>query len=221
MQVGDLRLVGTTESIGGHFGQVKIVGECRLNGKVECGSFTCTGTSEVMGDFKAGLIKLTGELTVNGSFAVERGATTGEVRVRGGSRGDRLKVTGQLSVEGDCEYESLQATGAVQVDGLLGAETLELRLHGPSRAREVGGGRIQIKRSRMASIKKLFVSAGPISMAADLIEGDILDLEYTFAKVVRGNQVRLGPGCEIERVEYRQKLSKSGGAKVGTEAKIE
>jgi cytoskeletal protein CcmA (bactofilin family) len=132
-----------------------------------------------------------------------------------------LKLTGQLSVEGDCEYESLIAAGALQVDGLLGAETLELRLHGPARAREVGGGRIQIKRSRVVSLKKLFVSAGPVLMTADLIEGDNLDLEYTHAKVVRGNQVRIGPGCEIERVEYRRSLSKSASAKVGTEAKIE
>jgi len=218
---GNLKLIGTTETNGGRFGEVRIVGESRIHGPMECGRFSCTGTADIAGDLKAETLKLTGELTIQGNLTAGKGQLTGEIRVHGGCRGDRLKQNGQLTVQGDCEYESLRVNGAVQVDGLLSAETLELRLYGPSDAKEVGGGRISVKRSRVAAIRNWFATAGPYLMTAELIEGDIVELEHTHAQVVRGNRVRLGPGCEIGRVEYRRSLSKAGGAEVGAEEKID
>ena len=41
------------------------------------------------------------------------------------------------------------------------------------------------------------------------VEGDDIYLEYTTAKVVRGNTVRLGAGCKIDLVEYKTSLEKA------------
>ena len=47
--------------------------------------------------------------------------------------------------------------------------------------------------------------------AAEKIE---VYLEYTKAKVVRGNMVTIGKGCEIELVEYHDRFEKSDKSSV-------
>ncbi|HZG57183.1 hypothetical protein [Paenibacillus sp.] len=42
------------------------------------------------------------------------------------------------------------------------------------------------------------------ALRAELIEGTELDLEWTEARVIRGNRVRVGPGCIAELVEYTE-----------------
>lgn len=59
-----------------------------------------------------------------------------------------------------------------------------------------------------------------IGLRAKLIEGDMLDLEYTSADVVRGGTVIIGQGCSIGRVEYRTGLTVHPDAQVGKEEKI-
>ncbi|WP_027094688.1 hypothetical protein [Cohnella thermotolerans] len=218
---GDLRLIGTTQSNGGKFGRVKIVGENELAGRTECESFACTGTSRIKGDLEAGSVKLTGELRVEGRLALRRGTMTGEADIRGNCRGEHLKMTGQLKVQGDLECETCRISGAATVGGLISAERVELRMHGPSEAKEIGGGTITVKPSRVLSIKRMFAAGYAGGLTADLIEGDRLDLEYTNARVVRGNQVRIGPGCTIGRVEYRGSLNRSKSATIGEEEKID
>lgn len=217
----DMRLIGTTRSNGGKFGNVRIVGESELIGQTECKSLSCTGTSRIEGDLKAGIVKLTGELDVEGSLSAGKAAITGQANVHGNCRGDNFKLMGELTIEGDFESETCKINGAITVRGLLNAERLEIRLHGSSQATEIGGGTIAIKPTRGHRIKKVFTLGQYPLMIADSIEGDRLDLEYTKAKVVRGSDVRIGPGCEIERVEYRNTLSRSRGAKIGAEHKIE
>lgn len=57
-------------------------------------------------------------------------------------------------------------------------------------------------------------------LRARTIEGDFIDLEYTIADVIRGNIVIVGPGCTIERIEYRDQITVHPEAKVGKVEKI-
>jgi cytoskeletal protein CcmA (bactofilin family) len=57
-------------------------------------------------------------------------------------------------------------------------------------------------------------------LTADIIEGDDVYLENTQAKVVRGNNIELGPDCEIELVEYKDSFKQDEKADVGTHTKI-
>jgi hypothetical protein len=47
-----------------------------------------------------------------------------------------------------------------------------------------------------------------------------INLENTTAKVVRGVDVDVGPGCDIEVVEYAGELRQGAGARVGSAVKI-
>jgi cytoskeletal protein CcmA (bactofilin family) len=57
-------------------------------------------------------------------------------------------------------------------------------------------------------------------LEAEIIEGDEIMLENTTAKIVRGNNVMLGAGCDIGTVEYKSNYVKNGDARVGTETKV-
>jgi cytoskeletal protein CcmA (bactofilin family) len=217
----ELRLVGTTESVGGRFRQVRIVGECVLAGDTQCEKFAATGTVRVKGSLDSENVKITGELKVDGDLLLGKAAITGEADVRGSCRGEEIKLTGGFKIKGDLESESCKIGGAAVIGGLLSAETVELRMHGPCEAREIGGGGITVKRNRFAKLKGMFGTANAAVLKAELIEGDRLDLEHVKAKVVRGNEVRIGPGCEIGRVEYAKSQTKSRSASVGAEVKNE
>ena len=61
----------------------------------------------------------------------------------------------------------------------------------------------------------MFTPNGHSELVADIIEGDDIYLENTHAKVVRGNNITLGPGCEIAFVEYKNDFKQDKEATVG------
>ena len=218
--LSNLKLVGTATAAGGRFARVKVTGETVLAGDLECQQISCMGTLEIKGNLNAGSFRLTGECQVGGNMSSTRMHAIGDLQVAGDFRGDQVKLTGGIRVRGNCEADRLQISGAVTVEGLLNAEDIDIRLHGPSRLREIGCSRITVKKSRAAKVKSLFASGGSAELFADLIEGDSLVLEHTRAAVVRGNRVTIGRGCEIGRVEYRESLEVGSKAVVKEKVKI-
>lgn len=53
-----------------------------------------------------------------------------------------------------------------------------------------------------------------------MIEGDDIYLENTKADIVRGNKVKIGPGCQIGVVEYRDDFTHDSKALVKITTKI-
>ncbi|MBO9608545.1 MAG: hypothetical protein J7639_21505 [Paenibacillaceae bacterium] len=219
---GDLRLIGTNTSGGGSFGTVKITGEAVLLSDTSCRKFGCTGTLQVNGSMRADEFRLTGECKVEGDFRAGRLRTIGQLEVAGSVRGGELKVTGEMRMgAAGCEVDRLTVSGIVRTEGLISADSVDIRLYGPARAGEIGGGSITVRRARIASFKHLFQpqhAAGELD--ADTIEGDVVHLEYTRAAVVRGNRVTIGPGCDIGCVEYRESFSRSAKSVVREEARV-
>ncbi len=135
-------------------------------------------------------------------------------------------MSGLLKVKRDCDAETFIASGRFSVDGLLKAETIDVRLHGESHAGEIRGGTIRI---RPEAIDNLLRSLGRVfrvlanrisSLTAETIEGKDIYLKRTKAKIVRGNNVTIGPGCVIDLVEYKSTLEQADGSDVGESRKI-
>ncbi len=107
-------------------------------------------------------------------------------------------VKGALNVRGDCEAEDFTLTGSLDVKGLLNAGAIDIGLKfGNSSIGDIGGTHIKIgKNAGSCLIETEVFSAGTI-------EGDDIYLENTEARMVRGNRVHIGPGCKIEKVEYK------------------
>ena len=59
------------------------------------------------------------------------------------------------------------------------------------------------------------------TLTANAIEANSVSLESTRAKVVRGAEVSIGSGCEIDRVEYSVSLNVAEDAIVRERVKVD
>ncbi|WP_379129454.1 hypothetical protein [Paenibacillus sp. sgz500958] len=216
----NLKILGTTTSVGGYFRNVNVVGEAKFTGDVECQKLSLTGELNINGDLKADTLKLAGKCDIAGRVEGRVLRGTGEIRAFSGIRIEDINLKGSVISTSGCEAEKLHIFGALEVDGLLSADQLELSLYGPSRAKEVGGGTIEIKRSTAAKLKGWVSDITNVYFEADLIEGDNLNLYHTKAAIVRGGRVIIGAESEIGLVEYRDSLEIHKSAVVKQQIKI-
>ncbi|MNM87634.1 hypothetical protein D3C81_998220 [compost metagenome] len=133
-------------------------------------------------------------------------------------RGESCSLNGMLSINGDCELEDLSGEGIFTVSGLLSAGHVDFRLQGQAKAGEIGVESLVIRKVDGGVWNKLasgFIPKLRPELITRSIEGDVLDLEFTTADVVRGGNVKIGQGCSIGRVEYLTELTVHPDARVG------
>ncbi len=179
-----------------------------------------TGNSEIDGSLKAEEIKLTGECGVRGRIDAMSVKGRGELTADAGIRAERFAFEGHVSVREDCEAGEFRLTGVVEIGGLLSGDQLDIGLIGKSRAGDVGGGKIRIKRSKGFLLMKMVKPSQEACFEGRTIEGDFVELEHVAAETVRGGSVIIGPGCEIKTVEYRESLEIHHNAKVQRQVKL-
>ncbi|MCL6627893.1 MAG: hypothetical protein K6T68_15065, partial [Alicyclobacillus shizuokensis] len=120
----------------------------------------------------------------------------------------------------DCQAEWVRCRGGVQIEGLLNAGTIRFDLGGsglPCVVGEIGAERLEVRRRRdfvAAIIHRILRPGASNRLSAGTIEGDVVTLEDTEADVVRGDQVDIGSGCRIRRVEYKSVYHQADDAKV-------
>jgi cytoskeletal protein CcmA (bactofilin family) len=237
----DFKLNGVGSAGGGKYGNIEVNGAGSINGDVECEYISINGSSQIKGNVKASGIKTNGAGKIAGNLISEESEVNGALNITGDINAGKMKISGSLNaggnlhaseinikgalkVKGDCEAEIFSAAGAFNIGGLLNAGSVYVDVVGNSSAREIGGEKIEIRKSNNIAaqiqrfIKDVFNSRDFI--AADTIEGDDIYLESTAAKVVRGSNVKIGPECEIELVEYKDQIEISGGSKVREQKKI-
>lgn len=238
----NVRIAGTGRVEGGSYGQVKIAGSGKVEGDLEAEEFSSAGSALVQGSLKSKRFDCAGSFRCQGDLEIEEGEAAGSFRVEGKVRakelrlagsaecqalsGGYIRAAGRLETTGNVEVETLRLSGSFRIEGLLSGEKTEVELHGLSTAQEIGGGKIEVRRSTKGlggtigeALEKLFGSGGTWELRATTIEGDEVYLEHTVAKVVRGGKVKLGPGCRIDRVEYTESLEVHPQAKVGEEVR--
>jgi cytoskeletal protein CcmA (bactofilin family) len=229
----NLIINGSGSYSGGYYDKVVIRGEGTIVHDIECSEYKIFGTSEVLENAKADFMKVMGEAEIKGNLVAGEVVVLGNMTIDGKAPINHLKVRGMLevgqnlsgkdadikgsiSVDGDVEYEAFNSTGSFEIKGLLNAETIQIGLrHSDSTVEEIGGSKISIKRK--ISILPFFKDDG--SLVTKVIEGDDIYLENTRADVVRGNIVKIGPGCTIGLVEYTDDFSQSDESTVKTKTK--
>lgn len=207
----DLNLSGVEIAQGGNYKAVVISENAKINGNCNCDSAIFMGYSPECG--------------VNGNVKADFLKVHGMAEIYGNVNAELLKIWGGISVKGDCEAEAMSIKGGVTVDGLLNAENINIQMFWPCRVNEIGGGQIRIKRlpqllNDLKNIFKYFKSDSFPILEAEVIEGDIVYLEYTKARIVRGNNVTIGPGCEIGMVEYKESIRQDESAVINDLLKI-
>lgn len=130
----DLEINGVANAGGGRYRNVKIDGVGSVTGDVKAVDFRLNGVITLKGVLEAGHLDADGKLKVEGSLAAGRAELDGLVDVMGTVKGEDLSLNGLMNVRGDCALERLQAEGGFQIDGLLNAGSIQLTLHGRSKA---------------------------------------------------------------------------------------
>jgi cytoskeletal protein CcmA (bactofilin family) len=217
-QLPDLLLTGVTGGVGGHYNKVSLDGVCKVKGAVRAGTVQVNGMITFLGDVDSEALQANGKLKINGSLEGGRIDADGLVTISRGLRGESCSLNGVLNVEGSCELEELKGEGVFEVKGLLSAGHVNFTLLGQAKAGEIGVESLVIRRGDGSIWNKLAASVIPklrTELITKVIEGDVLDLEYTTAEVVRGDIVKIGQGCSIGRVEYLSELKVHPDATVG------
>ena len=234
MEKNNLNIFGSGSSGGGEFHKVKINGEGTITDNIECTEFKIHGEGTVLGNFKGDLlsvhgnaeikerieskeIRVYGALAAKGDVASESTKIRGSLDIEGSTKMGLSDIKGTLSVKNDCESERFYFDGSFRVGGLLSADDMKLEMrNGESRADEIGGEHIVIKRK--STFLGLYKSPG--MLLVESIEGDRIYAEYTKAKIVRGKNIEIGPGCEIEILEYQDDLKLSSQSNIREKRKI-
>lgn len=205
-------------------GIVKINGSTHVKGNMDTEEMTINGSSDVDGNLLCRELKIQGSSSVNGDLKGKEIIIRGSASVKGNVSGEEVEVKGQVKINGDCEAEAFHARGNFKINGLLNAGNIDIELLRHCEAKEIGGENIIVRKSADSSgfkkLIKFFMSQSNDQLTADIIEGDHVHLEYTAAKIVRGNSIEIGPGCSIDRVEYKDSLEIDENAKVGAQQKI-
>lgn len=239
----DMSISGSSNMPGGTYKKVTISGAGKVAGDLSCQSLRCSGSAHISGSVDCagevhasgaihieqrlvcGQLHTSGAFICGGACACTELHASGSAEIKGQLRGEQVKASGTLSAEqihcqtlsasgalrvrADVEAETVRTTGAVKIDGLLNAEDINIYPSRHVHIHSIGGGHI------VFSDNCTFVLFRRQSRAVvDTIEGDVIELEYVEARMVRGRYVRLGEGCKIGTVEYSGSLDNEGGSTV-------
>ncbi len=223
---------------GGEYGSVRISGSGRADGDikaesmhvsggahlqgVDAGELHVSGSCKIEGNIACGDAHISGSCKVDGDADVQKLQTSGSFNVSGELRGSEGRVSGSVTVERGVEFEEMRISGGAHINGLLNAERLFISIGGNSEIGAIGGSDIEIKRGEIRSglMSALFGNRRYGTVKCALIEGTNVALENTVCEVVRGKNVVIGYGCEIDKVEYTDTLEVSDDAEVREGVKV-
>ncbi|SMQ60837.1 protein CcmA, bactofilin family [Bacillus sp. OV166] len=233
---GDLVINGFGASNGGQFRVVTLNGRGTVNNDLECVELDCNGSGIVngnvisektkvngharfSGNIESQIISIDGSARIDKNLSAEKLKVSGKATVGGRVKCEEIKIQGAFTVSEDCEAEIFKAESQFTIGGLLNADQVDIKMFGECKAKEIGGQTITVKAkgSLVGNLLKAFFKP---QLETELIEGDKIELENTIAKVVRGNQVWIGPNCQIGLVEYTEELSMDKKAIVTENRKV-
>jgi cytoskeletal protein CcmA (bactofilin family) len=192
---------------------VKVSGSCHIGGSLTAKNISASGSMKVGGDVSAD-----GEMGASGS-----------VKVGGSIKCSTLKCSGGADVDKEISAEEIHISGYVKCSGLMNAEKIDIDMGNSSvtsTVGSIGGSEIKVKNcnggkliSRMPLLKRIVDGSGKLRVD-ELIEGDVIALEYVTAPKVAGRIVAIGAGCDIDLVQYSEEVEVHPDAKVKNCEKI-
>lgn len=228
MNLGDAKISGSGTIAGGCYRDVKISGSGNIEGDLHAQDVNISGSAwfrgsvasesvKVSGSAKFGShvdtqdCKISGSTDVGGHLHARRLHASGSLSVREGIRAEEIKISGHLRAGHDVEAETFRSAGGFRIHGLLNASTIEVNMHGRCTAKEIGGDRVEVGVSTFHVFWRLIIKLADLfgfsrhfGFIAESVEATEVRLEWTEARIVRGNRVWIGPGCRVDLVEYTE-----------------
>jgi cytoskeletal protein CcmA (bactofilin family) len=237
--IGDCRVSGSSVIDGGCYNRITVSGGCKVSSDLvcrelstsgsfrACGGVDCNGPVRVSGSFHCAGPLLAGSLSSSGSVKVQEDlrsgtvTSTGGLHVGGDCKGTVIRSSGTLQVEGDLEADSFTSTGGLRVGGMVNADVVNIRLSMmESTAGSIGGSKVHVAQSVTGGLLSGILKPTGGRLTCESIEGDQVELAGVTAQVVRGTNVVIGAGCDIQQVEYTETCTVDSDAKVGSCTKV-
>lgn len=214
----NLQISGSSTAPGGEYGEVSISGSGRIQGNLRAETLHCSGSGKFEGNVTTGQLLVAGscqiagdlagkDVRIAGSCRVDRKLKAEELHLNGsatvqeGIQCQTLHCAGHLTAKGDVEAEEAELLGGARIDGLLNADTIRIR--GKVHVQEIGCSTLVVEQEEARNwLNRLFGGHDSSSLEAEIIEADHADLVNTQADVLRGRDLKIGPGCKIRRAEY-------------------
>ena len=195
--------------------KVEVSGKGKSIGKIDCKDLYVSGTFK--GEEN---ITSSGEINISGlakfeSIDCNYINVSGKVALNKSLDFNKVSIEGWLTVLENCQGQEFMVDGKVNIKGLLSADAIDVNLRGKSYIKEIGGEDIVIKNDGGITVKVFGVSKTISSyMECELIEGDRINIENTRCMVVRGENITIGEGCTINKIECSGKLNINEKSKV-------
>lgn len=194
-------------------------------GNISAGEYdiiSVEGVGNITGDIKASRMIVEGVLKCNGSIEADDMNIEGVITLNKSVRVKELKIEGVVNQKKDkIEADYIYCEGVLNSDGEISADKIEVEGH--ISAPEIYGEYIKIDNNSLLN-KDVHLNIfgfgfhnrrGKDYSYVDVMEATTIELINVKAKSVRGNNVTIGPKCNIEEVECDGALSIDSRAKVG------
>lgn len=150
------------------------------------------GSASANGEITCELLKIAGSGKFLGNVNAKEVSVAGSTKFEADLKGEKIKIAGSVKVMGNISSEELNVDGVITVEGECNVGTLKHKGEG-SKYNNIYGENINLDGKR----NKVVVNE---------IEATNITLHKVFAKRVSGDVVKLTGKCEIEVIEYKNKL---------------
>lgn len=209
----DVTVMGEGSVSGGEYGKVKVMGSARFMDLVRAELISVYGSAE-LDDVDVQELKVAGSARFKGKLFGKVVKISGSVRVNGEIKSESITVNGQLRSDKGVETERFVSRGQFVLDS-INANDVSMLLAGRCRVKEIGAENVDVaNRGWWGLFHNLFSYPKYRDLEVETIEADRIYLENTSAKCVRGKDVRIGPGCRIGLLEYKDSHSVDSKARV-------
>lgn len=234
LRCGSLHASGSAKISGNVYceGDAHCSGSGKFGSSFECNNFHASGATHIEKNLKCSSAMFSGASKVCGSVECETGRFSGATEVYGNLNFKDLSMSGVSKILGNASGDNAKISGITEIGGLLNAENIEIIISptagcGQIKIKEIGCTNLTVTPG-LNSFSSIFNSffgkknglQGYAIICCDVIEGDEIKLVSTKAKTVRGRNVTIGEGCEIEQVEYSGTIEIAEGAVVKNQIKI-
>ena len=212
----NVTIMGESFLSGGGYGKVKIMGSAWAQEDLEAEKIKVYGTAEFRG-LKAGEVKVAGTVRFEGPLNVKVLDIAGSAEALATIKAQEINLYGSLTAKAEVSAERFVAKGTFELTS-LNANDVNIELAEICSVGEIGAENVRVRPISMFSLS--FFGAKDKTLRADTIEADHIELSNTVARTVKGNQVIIGPRCDIGTVEYRDSIKVDPRSTVKKQVKI-
>jgi len=177
--------------------EIKISGSASLPGDLKTHTLIASGSIKANGPIETNIFMSSGSCEIAGSLiAHEKLSISGSGKIESDIRGGNVLASGSLKVAGTILCVNAELNGSYEVEDNVECQdsfSSELDSKCTIEGDLLCSGDVRIEQSRRR---------GRLRVNQILAEGDI-SLEGVTAQYVRGKTVKLGPECQIEKVEEK------------------